>query len=81
MGLSPSALRGGYGPVVRQRYLETVSRCVSPVHLPGATPGATGMSGHCTAREPLRSAAGSRAHDGTGRAALPHPHLTSRPAP
>ena len=57
---------------VRQRHLETADRCASPVHLPGATPGATGTFGHCTARDPLRSAAGDRAHDGTGRAALPH---------
>ena len=37
------------------------------------------MFGHSTAREPLRSAAGSRAHDGTGRAALPHTPLCAGP--
>ncbi|MEU6134214.1 hypothetical protein [Nocardioides sp. NPDC047086] len=57
---------------MRQRHLETAIRCVTPVSLPGATPGATGTSGHGTARDRLRSAAGRRAHDETGRAALPH---------
>lgn len=58
--------------LVRQRYLETVHWRVSSVRLPGVTPGATGTFGLRTAREPLRFAAGVRAHDGTGRAALPH---------
>ena len=57
---------------VRQRVLETVDRRLASSDLPGATPGATGTSGHRTARDRLRSAAGHRAHDGTGRDALPH---------
>jgi len=56
---------------VRQRDLESVDRRVASIDLPGATLGATGMAGHSTARESLRSVAGDRAHDGTGRAALP----------
>ncbi|MGF9757668.1 hypothetical protein AAII07_20960 [Microvirga sp. 0TCS3.31] len=57
---------------MRQRNLETADRCASPVGFSGATPGTTGSFGHGTARDSLRSAAGHRAHDGTGRAALPH---------
>jgi len=56
---------------VRQRELETVDRRPTPSDLSGATPEATGTSGHRTARDALRSAAADRTHDGTGRAALP----------
>ena len=52
--------------------ISTADRCASPVGFSGATPGTTGSFGHGTARDSLRSAAGHRAHDGTGRAALPH---------
>lgn len=65
-------VRGRYRAGVRQRHLETATRRVAPVSLSGVTPGATGTSGHGTARDRLRSAAGRRAHDETGRAALPH---------
>ncbi len=69
--------RGGYGWPVRQRNLETVYWRVSSVRLPGVTPGATGTFRLRTAREALRFAAGDRAHDGTGRAALPHPRYAA----
>ena len=68
----PGVGPAGYSARVRQRDLETADRCASPVCFSGATPGTTGTSGHGTARDSLRSAAGHRAHDGTGRAALPH---------
>jgi len=62
----------GYGALVRQRNLETACWCASPARLSGVTPGATGTFGQCTTRDSLRFAAAARAHDETGRAALPH---------
>ncbi len=62
----------GLASRVRQRALETVDRRLPSDDLPGATPGDTGTAGHCTARDALHFAAGDRAHDGTGRGALPH---------
>lgn len=64
---------------MRQRNLETVHWRVSSVRLPGVTPGATSTFRHRTAREALRFAAGDRAHDGTGRAALPHTNYAAPP--
>ena len=50
--------------------------------LPRGYPGDHRTFGHGTARDSLRSAAGHRAHDGTGRAALPHAlHVSSRARP
>lgn len=80
MRATPTSEALCYGRGVRQRQLETVSWRMTPVHLSGVTPEATGMSGHGTARDTLRSAAGPRAHDGAGRAALPHPPLVREPS-
>ena len=44
---------------MRQRSLETADRCASPDRLPGDTPGATELVGHCTARDSLRFAFGA----------------------
>jgi hypothetical protein len=67
-----------YPGAVRQRDLETIGRRGSSDDLPGATLGATGWAGHRSTREPLRSVAGSRAHDRNGRVTLPHPGSPGR---
>lgn len=57
---------------VRQRGSETVERRIAPRDLRGETPRARGRAGHATARGHSHVRATRRAHDGTGRVALPH---------